>query len=417
MRANPKLRHRDGAGTRQETMPLSGIKVLDLTSVVVGPAATLRLADLGAEIIKIEAPEGDLMRTLGGPSPSGTLSGKFLHFNRDKRFVGLNLRSPEGLQALRAIMSSCDVFISNIRPDALARMGLDAKTCRAAKPELIHCVITGFGPGGPYRGRPAYDTVLQAASGLAGLTIERDGAPAFAPFLAADHVVAEITSGAISAALVRRFRTGIGSTLEIPMLETMAAFVLQEHLGPATFDPPLGPPGDRRVLDPFARPIATKDGWIAISANSDTQAKAFLRAIDRADLIDDPRFSSVAARVKNSNEWFRLREESIARGTTSHWLALFSEIDIPAMPCHALGNIADDPHLAAVKLVERTIHPTEGAVRNVRPTLIIDDEPVTSESDAKQLGADTRAVLAEVGYSDAEIDALVRSGAAIESRA
>lgn len=398
-------------------MPLSGIKVLDLTSVVVGPAATLRLADLGAEIIKIESPEGDLMRTLGGPSPTGTLSGKFLHFNRDKRFVCLNLRAPEGLKALRAIVATCDVLISNIRPDALARMGLDAAACRRAKPELVHCVITGFGPGGPYRGRPAYDTVLQAASGLAGLTIERDGAPSFAPFLAADHVVAEIAAGAIAAALVKRFRSGEGATIEIPMLETMAAFVLQEHLGPATFDPPLGPPGDRRVLDPFARPVATKDGWIAISANSDVQAKAFLRAIDRPELIDDPRFATVAARVRNSNEWFRLREESMAQGTTAHWLALFTEFDIPAMPCHALAAIADDPHLAAVKLVEPAVHPTEGPVRTVRPTLMFEGEPVQSRSQAKPLGYDTRAVLTQAGYSGAQIDALVGAGAAVDGAA
>src|SRR5262245_13532249 len=397
-------------------MPLSGIKVLDLTSVVVGPAATLRLADLGAEIIKIEAPEGDLMRTLGGPSPSGTLSGKFLHFNRDKRFVCLNLRAPEGLKALRTIMQTCDVFITNLRPDSLARLGFDAPACRKAKPELIHCIITGFGPGGPYRGRPAYDTVLQAASGLAGLTIERDGAPSFAPFLAADHVVAEIAAGAIAAALVRRFRTGAGATIEIPMHETMAAFVLQEHLGPATFDPPLGPPGDRRVLDPNARPIATQDGWIAITANTDAQAKVFLKAVGRADLIDDPRFSSVAARVKNSSDWYRLREETIASGSTAHWLEIFAKLDIPAMPCHALGSIADDPHLTAVKLVETAVHPTEGPVKNVRPTLLIDEEPVRSESPAKLLGADTRKVLAESGYSDAEIDILVNAGAAIESR-
>jgi crotonobetainyl-CoA:carnitine CoA-transferase CaiB-like acyl-CoA transferase len=398
-------------------MPLSGLKILDLTSVVVGPAATLRLADLGAEIIKIEAPEGDLMRTLGGPSPSGTLSGKFLHFNRDKRFVCLNLRAPEGLKALRRIMQACDVFITNLRPDSLARLGLDAPACRAVKPELVHCIITGFGPGGPYRGRPAYDTVLQAASGLAGLTIERDGAPSFAPFLAADHVVAEITAGAIAAALVRRLRTGEGATIEIPMHETMAAFVLQEHLGPATFDPPLGPPGDRRVLDPFARPVATKDGWIALTANTDAQAKAFLRATGRADLVDDPRFATVAARVKNSNDWYRLREDALAQGTTAHWLKLFAEIDIPAMPCHALGAITDDPHLTAVGLVERGVHPTEGPVRNVRPTLMFDGEPLRSESPALPLGADTRQVLVEVGYSDAEVDALVGSGAAIERRA
>ncbi|HZO45309.1 MAG TPA: CoA transferase [Xanthobacteraceae bacterium] len=396
-------------------MPLSGIKVLDLTSVVVGPAATLRLADHGAEIIKIEAPEGDLMRTLGGPSPSGTLSGKFLHFNRDKRFVCLNLRVPEGLKALRSIMQGCDVFISNLRPDALARLGLDAAACRALKPELIHCIITGFGPGGPYRGRPAYDTVLQAASGLAGLTIERDGKPSFAPFLAADHVVAEIAAGAIAAALVRMFRSGDGATIEVPMHETMAAFVLQEHLGPATFDPPLGPPGDRRVLDPFARPVATKDGWIAITANTDAQAKAFLRAVGRAELIDDPRFASVAARVKNSNDWYRLREETLAQGTTAHWLETFAAIDIPAMPCHALGGIADDPHLSAVRLVEHAVHPTEGPVRNVRPTLIFDDAPVCSETPALPMGSDTRKVLAEAGYSDTEIDDLVRSGAAVEA--
>src|SRR5271166_1015963 len=165
-------------------LPLAGVRVLDLTSVVVGPAATLRLADFGAEIIKIEPPEGDLMRTLGGPSHSGALSGKFLHFNRDKQFVSLNLRVPAGLAALGRILRGCDVLVTNLRPDALARMGLDATTCRGQRPELIHCTITGFGPGGPYRGKPAYDTVVQAASGLAGLSLERDGSPAFAPFLA-----------------------------------------------------------------------------------------------------------------------------------------------------------------------------------------------------------------------------------------
>ena len=356
-------------------MPLSGIKILDLTSVVVGPAATLRLADLGAEIIKIEAPEGDLMRTLGGPSPSGTLSGKFFHFNRDKRFVGLNLRAPEGRNALQTILQSCDVFITNLRPE-LARAARARRARRAAprKPELIHCIITGFGPGGPYRGRPAYDTVLQAASGLAGLTIERDGAPSFAPFLAADHVVAEIAAGAIAAALVRRFRTGEGSTIEIPMHETMAAFVLQEHLGPATFEPPLGPPGDRRVLDPFARPIADARRLDRDHRQLRCAGERFLQAVGRADLIDDPRFRQVAARVRNSSDWYRLREESIASGTTAHWLQLFAELDIPAMPCHALASIADDPHLTAVKLVEQRCIPTEGPVRNVRPTLLIDGE-------------------------------------------
>ena len=355
-------------------MPLSGIKVLDLTSVVVGPAATLRLADLGAEIIKIEAPEGDLMRTLGGPSPSGTLSGKFLHFNRDKRFVCLNLRAPEGLKALRTIMQGCDVFITNLRPDSLARLGFDAAACRAAKPELIHCIITGFGPGGPYRGRPAYDTVLQAASGLAGLTIERDGAPSFAPFLAADHVVAEIAAGAIAAALVRRFRSRRG----------------RDHRNPDARDHG----GVRAAGASRARDLRSA----ARAARRPPRARSQCAADRDAGRMDRdhrqhrcagegfparrrPRRShrrsavrEVAARVKNSNDWYRLREELIASGTTAHWLKLFAELDIPAMPCHALGNIADDPHLTAVKLVERGVHPTEGPVKNVRPTLLFDGE-------------------------------------------
>ena len=251
-------------------------------------------------------------------------------------------------------MQSCDVFITNLRPDSLARLGFDAPACRAMKPALIHCIITGFGPGGPYRGRPAYDTVLQAASGLAGLTIERDGAPSFAPFLAADHVVAEIAAGAIAAALVRRFRTGEGATIEIPMHETMAAFVLQEHLGPATFDPPLGPPGDRRVLDPNARPIATQDGWIAITANTDAQAKVFLKAVGRADL---DRRSAVLVGGGAREELQRLvppagRIDRVRARPRIGSSCLPSSISrrCPATRSETSPTI---PHLTAVKLVEQ----------------------------------------------------------------
>jgi crotonobetainyl-CoA:carnitine CoA-transferase CaiB-like acyl-CoA transferase len=393
-------------------LPLAGVRVLDLTSVVVGPAATLRLADFGAEIIKIEPPEGDLMRTLGGPSHSGSLSGKFLHFNRDKTFVSLNLRVPAGLAALRQILRGCDVLVTNIRPEALARMRLDAKSCQEEQPELIHCTIAGFGPGGPYRGKPAYDTVVQAAFGLAGLSVERDGSPSFAPFLAADHLIGEITAGAIAAALYGRTRTGRGVAIEVPMLETMAAFVLKEHLGSATFEPRLGPPGDKRVLDPYARPVRTKDGWIAISANTDAQARAFLQAIGRNDLLDDPRFASVAARVAHSGEWFRLRSESLATETTHHWLAVFARLDVPAMACHTLHTLGDDPHLRAVALVEQIHHPSEGEVRAIRPTVILDNERPHSGVPAREIGADTRHILARAGFSEIEIAELLKARAA-----
>ena len=397
-------------------LPLAGVRVLDLTSVVVGPAATLRLADLGAEIIKIESPQGDLLRTLGGPSHTGSMSGKFLHFNRDKKFVCLDLRSAEGRGALRRILETCDVLLTNIRPDALARMGLDGEACRAERPDLIHCTITGYGPGGPYRGQPAYDTVLQAASGIAGLSIERDGEPNFAPFLAVDHFVGEVTAGVIAAALFGRARTGNGVTVEVPMLETMAAFVLKEHLGAATFEPPLGRAGDMRVLDSKARPVRTKDGWIAITANTDVQARAFLKAVGRGDLLEDPRFASVAARVENSSAWFKLRAESLADETSEHWLAIFATCDIPAMPCNTLENLQDDPHLKAVGLTGSSRHPSEGNVKSVRPTVIFNDEVGRSISPARELGWDTVDVLRAAGMNEEEIAVLTKLGAAVDGK-
>ncbi|MDR3536277.1 MAG: CoA transferase [Acetobacteraceae bacterium] len=396
-----------------DTRPLAGIRILDLTSVVVGPAATLRLADLGAEIIKIEAPGGDLLRTLGGPSPSGQMSGKYLHFNRAKRSVCLDLKQKAGLEALLSILAGCDVLVSNIRPDALARLGLDATTCRVRQPGLIHCTITGFGPGGPYRGRPAYDSVLQGVAGVAGLALRRDGVPRFAPLLLADHVVGEITAGAISAALLRRLRTGQGSTLEIPMFETMAAFVLQEHLGPQTFNPPLGRAGDARVLDPNNTPVATADGWICVTSNTDAQAHAFLRAIGRPELIEDPRFRTVATRFRHAGDWFGLRAEALHQQPTAHWLEVLQAADVPAMICHTLESLPEDAHLRATGLLVHETHPTDGPMTTIRPSLLIDGAPVDPGPPAEQLGQSTRAVLAAAGLTEDAIAALIASGVAI----
>ena len=389
---------------------LAGIRVVDLTTVVVGPAATLRLADYGAEIIKIEGPDGDLMRVIGGPSHSGELSGKFLHFNRSKRFASLDLKQPSARAIMQRLIACCDVFISNIRPNALKRLGLDARTCLSRKPELVHCLITGFGPDGPYRGRPAYDTVLQGASGIAGLTQVRDGAPSYAPFLAVDHVVGEIAAGAIAAALFKRSRIGKGTSLEIPMHETMAGFVLKEHMGAATFDPPLGPAGDMRVLDPFNRPWPTQNGWITITANSDAQAVALLRTIGREDLISDPRFLTVADRYRNASAWFGLRS-ALKDKPTAYWLAALEAVDVPAMPCHTLDTLAGDPHLKAVGLTQRETHPVEGHVTTVRSSVLVDDQIPKPGTLAKPRGWDTVAVLEEIGVGAQELRELLAAGA------
>ncbi len=392
--------------------PLAGIRILDLTSVVVGPSCTLRLADYGAEVIKLEAPEGDVLRTLGGPSPSGRASGKYLHFNRNKRAICLDLKQPHALAALKRIVARCDVVVSNIRPDSLARLGLDAATLRAADKRLIHCTITGFGPGGPYRGQPAYDTVIQSVSGVAGLAERRDGAPSFAPLLLCDHVTGEITAGAILAALFRRERTGEGAAIEVPMHETMAAFVLTEHLGPASFDPPKGRAGDARVLDPNNRPAATADGWMTVTANTDAQVAGFLRAIGRPELIDDPRFRTVADRFRHAADWFVLRREALREKPTAHWLEAFRAADVPAAICHTLETLTDDPHLAAVGLLAPETHPTEGTIRTIRPTVLEDGVPAPPGPPARAQGADTRAVLEEAGLDAAEIDALFAAGGA-----
>jgi crotonobetainyl-CoA:carnitine CoA-transferase CaiB-like acyl-CoA transferase len=258
--------------------------------------------------------------------------------------------------------------------------------------------------------------VLQGASGMAGLTKVRDGTPSYAPFLAVDHVVAEITAGAIAAALFKRSRTGKGTALEIPMHETMAGFVLKEHLGAATFDPPLGPPGDRRVLDPFNRPWPTQDGWITITANSDAQAVALLRVIGREDLITDPRFLTVADRYRNASAWFGLRT-ALEHKPTGYWLRALEAVDVPAMPCHTLDTLAADPHLAAVGLTQQATHPIEGPVTAIRASVLIDGDVPQPGTLAQPRGWDTVDILKEIGVSADDIKDLIATGAVHDGRA
>ena len=391
--------------------PLADVRVLDLTSVVVGPACTARLAGLGADVIKVEGTDGDVMRSLGGPSPSGQHSGSYLHFNRGKRAICLDLKHPATRAVMDRLLDRSDVVVSNMRPDALARLGLDALAVRAARPGLIHCTITGFGPGGPYRGRAAYDSALQGAAGLAALFSRRDGAPKYVPLLICDHVVGEIAAGAIMAALYRRAIDGVGSTVEVPMFETMAAFVLQEHLGPASFEPALGPPGDTRILNTDNRPLQTSDGWISLTANTDTQTRAFLIAICREDALGDERFRSVSDRFKNAEAWFALRNNALLDRTTAEWLETFWAADLPALPCHTLETLIDDPHLSAVGLLQRLVHPTEAGVRGLRPTIIVDGAIGSGGTVAKPVGWDTDDVLTELGFADDEIATLAAMGA------
>ncbi len=393
--------------------PLSGLRVLDLTSVVVGPTCTWRLAEYGAEVIKVEAPDGDLMRGLGGLSPTGQHSGTYLHLNRGKRNICLDLKKPGCRSVMDRLIASADVVVANMRPRALERLGLDGATLRTAHPDLIYCLITGYGSDGPYAGRPTYDSVVQGVSGIAGLFGARDGSPAYVPMVICDHVVGEIAAGAVMAAVIRRNGGGGGSSLEVPMFETMAAFVLQEHLAQHSFDPPVGAEGDQRLLNALNKPLPTSDGWISVTINTNPQVRAFFGAVGREDLLNDPRFATVAARAENVEAWFRIRGAGLSGKTTAEWLAIFEAADIAAMPCHTLATLRKDPHLVAVGLMAPERHPTEGNVTAIRSTISTDGKYPRPRECAQPRGWETETLLEELGFEPADIESLFDTGAAV----
>ncbi|NKC29866.1 CaiB/BaiF CoA transferase family protein [Falsiroseomonas selenitidurans] len=391
--------------------PLEGLRVLDLSSVVVGPVCTGVLAEQGAEVIKLESPEGDLLRKLGGKGRSPGMAGKFLNFNRGKRSLCLDLKHPRAKAVLARVAARCDILVTNIRPEAQRRLGVDAATVSEALPRLIHCSIVGFRGDGPYAGKPAYDTVIQGVSGIAGCFEASTGEPRYVPMLVADHVCGLIAAQQIGFALYRREKTGRGESIEVPMFENMAAFVLQEHLGAMSFRPALGPPGDARVLSPEARPLRTRDGFIAVSANTDAQAHGFFRAIGRPELIADPRFATVAARTAHTKEYFALRATALLGRDSAEWLAILGAEDVPAMPYNTIESLLTDPHLRATGLVREEEHPSEGPTIAIGAPNILSGGMAPRLPPAQRLGQAGRDVLAEAGLSAAEIDELARDGA------
>lgn len=396
--------------------PLKGVRILDLTSVVVGPVCTWRLAQYGAEVIKVESPEGDLMRGLGGSSPTGQHSGTYLHINRGKRNVCVDLKKSVAIKAIEELIASADVVIANMRPSALKRLGLDDETIRSKYPEKIYVLISGYGTDGPYAGQPAYDSVIQAATGMTGLSLERDGVPRYVPMLICDHVVGEIAASAVLAAVLEWRTTGQGCSVELPMFETMSAFVLQEHLAQQSFDPPMGPPGDRRLLNAYNKPVQTSDGWISFTINTDNQVRSFLKVTERFELLDDLRFASVNARAINVEDWFLIRGSPLTGKTTLEWLDIFEKSDIASKPCHTLETLIRDPHLNAVKLFSHEEHPTEGKTIALRSTIRVDGDYLPLREFAEPRGWSTRTVMTELGLSENFVDELIDGGALYQAR-
>ncbi|MBS0539999.1 MAG: CoA transferase [Proteobacteria bacterium] len=407
---------RDGSGVQVVSGPLDGVKVVDLTTIVIGPICTRTLADYGADVIKVEAPGGDLLRTMAEGHRNPGMSGKFINFNRNKRSIGLDIKKPDGLAALLKLIDKADVFVSNVRPDALARAGLDHASLAKRNPRLIHCSILAFGRGGRYYGRPAYDPVIQSLSGVAG-TIERaTGEPRFVPMVMTDHTSGLIAAQAIGFALFRREKTGKGEAIDVPMLENMASFVSSEHMGAATFDPPVGPTGDGRLLSPNYKPVPTKDGYVTVRPNTNAQAFAFFDAIGRPELKTDPRFDSAASRTKNAAAYFEVQATCLGHKTTDEWVELFDKLDVPAARYNSIDDLLTDPHLKDVGFFREETHPSEGKIRRTKLANVFSGGARESEGHAPLYGEQTREILAEAGYKPAEIDALVAAGAVQESQ-
>ncbi|MBS0224005.1 MAG: CoA transferase [Proteobacteria bacterium] len=398
--------------------PLAGVRVVDLTTVVVGPICTRTLADYGADVIKVEAPGGgDLLRTMAEGCRHPGMSGKFINFNRNKRSIGLDLKKPDGHAALLRLIEQADVFVSNVRPEALARAGLDSASLAVKNPRLIHCSILAFGRGGRYFNRPAYDPVVQSLSGVAGTIARATGEPRFVPMVMSDHVSGLIAAQCIGFALYRREKTGKGEAIDVPMLENMASFVASEHLGAMTFDPPVGPSGDGRLLSPDYRPLPTRDGYITVRPNTNAQAFAFFDAIGRPELKSDPRFDSAASRTRNAKAYFQVQREGLGSKTTDEWVELFDKADVPAARYNAIDDLLTDPHLRDVGFFREESHPSEGKIHRTKLANTFSGGARQQDGHAPLLGQHTREILAEAGYSAGEIDKLLAVGAVQEGAA
>ena len=394
--------------------PLAGIKVLDLTTVVLGPLATQILGDLGAEVIKVESPDGDIMR-YAGPARHREMGHVFLNLNRNKRSLVLDLKQPEAAPILLALAARSDVLMHNMRPQAMARLGFAWERLQQVNPQLVYCSAQGYGQDGPLADRPAFDDIIQGGSGLVALEMATSGDARFVPTLIGDKTVGLTMVYAVMAALLQRVHTGLGQAIEVPMLETMTAFVMAEHMGGLTFEPPLGPPGYARMLAPDRRPHRTVDGHICILPYTDRHWRDFFRIAGHPDLAADPRLADAETRSRHVAELYALVAQCVCGRPTAFWLAELEAADIPCGPVNPLADLPADAQLAAVDFFPLAEHPSEGSIRMVRPPVRFGDADCALRHPAPRLGEHSRAILREAGYGEREIDDLLARRIAIEA--
>lgn len=394
--------------------PLAGVRVLDFTSVVLGSYATQMLGDLGADVIKIEPPGGDTTRYTG-PRLSADMASLFLGVNRSKRSIVMDLKKPRAREVLLRMVDRADVLVHNIRPQKLEALGLGPGALCARNPRLIYAGVHGFREDGPYAGRPAYDDIIQGLCGAVDLMDRLTGEPRLVPTIFCDKTSGLMTVQAVLAALYAREKTGRGQFVEIPMFETMVAFLMVEHLHGLAFDPPRGEPGYDRVLAPWRRPYRTADGYLCMLAYTDAQWRRFWTEVGKPQMMADPRFCDMAARSRSIDEVYRLAGAELAARTTAAWIETFDRLEIPVGAVRKLREVLEDPHLVDIDFFKRMPHPTEGTLVMPDVPLRFSGTPAPVERLPPRLGEHGREVLAETGLRDDEIAALVADGGVVLS--
>ncbi len=391
--------------------PLKGVRIIDMTMNVMGPYAAQVLGDMGADICKIEPPEGDTLRGIG-PSRSPGMGPYFLNLNRNKRSIALDLKKPAARIVLQRMLRQADVLLYSFRPQAMKRLGVAYEDVAGLNPRIIYCGAFGYGQEGPYAARPAYDDLIQAAIGLPVLQA-RGGEPSFVATAIADRVVGVMAASSVGFALFHRERTGKGQAIEVPMFETMAEFVMGDHLYGHTFEPPLGPAEYVRMRE--RRLYRTQDGYIGVLVYNDKHWSRFFALAGRPDMAQDPRYSSMSSRTQNIRFLYGFLAETFATRTTEEWLRLLGEADIPAMRLNTPEGLLDDPHMKAVDFFQLVDHPSEGRIRRMAiPQRWSESQPAITR-DAPRLGEDTIELLDEYGFTRSEIERLIGEGAAIRA--
>lgn len=389
--------------------PLRGVRVIDLTTVMFGPYCTQIMGEMGAEVIKVEAPEGDIGRQTGVARSPG-MSAAHLMKGRNKRSMVLDLKQPAGLAALQRLTGTGDVFVHNMRPQAARKLGIDYGAVSAWKSDIIYVAATGFGEDGPYAERPAYDDLIQGMAGVAGLYGMATGEPRYAPTVMADKTSGLFLLYAITMALFHRERTGEGQQVQVPMFECMVSFMMNEHMQARTFEPPLGPAGYQRLLTPHRRPYATADGYLCVMPYNNRHWQRFFALVGRPELASDERFAQQSARSKHIDALYAMVAESMRARPTAEWLTLMEQADIPCGPMNTPDDVLKDPHLQAVGMFPTIEHPTEGTLRHIKVPVKFSKTPGGLRRHSERLGGSSLAILRELGYSETDIAELEKSG-------